>query len=67
MERNVQVIRCRCGKTFAAHLCDSVDDDIEWAKMVVKYINRGCTVEIMNIKNFRLERCTCNNRNAIQI
>jgi hypothetical protein len=61
MERFVRVIRCRCGKTFAAHIADTIYEDKDWQRFVLKYLEKGCTVEIMNVKKFNLEWCICNN------
>ena len=57
--REVQVIKCKCGKTFAGCLAPYCYSDSEWQRDMRKYVKRGCTVELIDSKDFNLENCVC--------
>lgn len=55
----VQLIRCKCGKVFAAAAEPHCYSDAEWQKEMRKYIKRGCTVEMSNNNDWKFEQCVC--------
>ena len=57
--KQVQVIKCKCGKVFAMCLAPECYQDAEWMRDIRKYSKKGCTVEIGDSSNFKFEDCTC--------
>lgn len=62
MTKEVQVVRCSCGVTFAASIIPDCYSNAKWQKDVRKYIDKGCTVEFMNVKDFELDFCNCHKK-----
>lgn len=62
-ERKVQLIKCKCGKIFAACIEPDCYTDKVWLKNMRKYVIKGCSVEMASSsKSFRFEKCTCNDK-----
>lgn len=57
--RLIQVIKCKCGKTFAACCEPECYTDKDWQKDVRNYVKKGCTVEMREAGQWNFERCTC--------
>lgn len=57
--KQVQVIRCKCGSTFAASILPYCFTSVEWQRDMRKYVKQGCSVEIMDVEVFQLEWCKC--------
>ncbi len=57
----IQIIRCKCGKSFAACREPECYTEKEWMKDLRKYVQEGCTVEMIDSGegNLQLERCEC--------
>jgi hypothetical protein len=58
--KNMQIIKCRCGKCFAACVEPECYTDKEWVKELRKYVLAGCTVEIVPCGCPNFEDCDCN-------
>jgi hypothetical protein len=57
----IQIIRCKCGKPFAACREPECYTEKEWMKDLRKYVQEGCTVEMIDsgVGNLSLEKCVC--------
>jgi hypothetical protein len=55
----IQVIKCKCGKVFAACAQPECFIDKEWLKDLRKYLAGGCAVAMMDANDFRFEKCEC--------
>lgn len=62
MTRKAQVLKCKCGKIFAACIEPECYTDKKWQKDLRKYVLKGATVEILETPVFTLESCVCNNQ-----
>ena len=58
--RQIQIIKCKCGKAFAACAAPECYADADWQKDMRKYVGSGCTVEIVNSGEWDFEDCVCN-------
>ncbi len=56
-----QIITCLCGKTFASYYEPECYADAKWQRDMRKYIKRGCKIELIELSNLKLEKCTCKN------
>jgi hypothetical protein len=62
----IQIIKCRCGKIFAACVESECYTDKDWTKELRKYVNGGCTVEMIDSKEFiGFEKCDCNKQKKL--
>ena len=57
--RLIQIIKCKCGKTFAACCEPECYTDKDWQKELRDYVKNGCTVEMVESGNWEMESCTC--------
>ncbi len=57
--RKAQVIKCKCGSTFAACVEPNCYTDSDWKRDLSKYVKMGFTVEILDCGLFRFEKCKC--------
>jgi hypothetical protein len=55
----IQIIKCKCGKTFAAATEPHCYSDADWQRDTRKYIKRGCTVEMVDHHEWKFEECVC--------
>lgn len=68
----IQIIKCKCGKVFAAATEPHCYVDVEWQRDMRKYIKRGCSVEMVNNHEWKFEECVCekkekNKKNSNQL
>lgn len=57
----IQIIKCKCGVTFAGYCAPECYTDKEWIKDIAKYLKRGCEVDLIDSGNgLTLEKCKCN-------
>lgn len=54
-----QVVICKCGSKFAACVEPNCYTQKEWLKDLRKYVQEGCTVEMIEATEFKFERCKC--------
>lgn len=57
--KKAQIVKCRCGKVFAACMEPECYTDKDWQRDVRKYANGGCTVHLVVSDSFRFEVCKC--------
>lgn len=57
--RQVQIIKCKCGRVFAMCVIPEAYQDAEWMRELRKYVKKGCTVEVGFSKDYSLENCIC--------
>lgn len=57
--RELQVVRCHCGKIFAACVAPECYTDVDWMRDVRKYASKGMKVCIIDTDDFKFEECTC--------
>lgn len=57
IENIMEVIKCKCGKAFAA--CYAEYQDEEWIAERVKYLKGGCSVVFLKPNEFEFEFCNC--------
>lgn len=55
----IQIINCKCGKTFAASKEPECYIDKEWQKQLSKYVKNGCTVKMVHPGEWAFEKCEC--------
>lgn len=55
----VQIIKCKCGKIFAAAAEPHCYVDAEWQKDMRKYVKKGCVVEMVENGDWKFENCVC--------
>ena len=65
--RKAQVIVCKCGAKFAACVEPHCYTEKDWQKDLRKYVNEGCTVEMVDCASFRFEKCRCKEIKAANI
>lgn len=53
----IEVIKCSCGKVFAACVDGSQDD--EWKENKKQYLKAKCTIEYKERQDFVFESCKC--------
>lgn len=54
-----QVIKCKCGKIFAACREPECYEDAQWMRDLRKYVKNGNTVELLDLDKFTFESCAC--------
>ena len=54
-----QVIKCKCGATFSGCIEPYCYTDTDYLKELKKYVQEGCTVEMVEASEFKFQRCTC--------
>jgi len=61
MSKKIQIVKCKCGSTFAACWEPMCYEDKDWQKNLRKYLKQGATVAtIENPPGGQLfQRCTC--------
>lgn len=58
----IQVIKCPCGKIFAACCEPECYSDAEWQKNMRGYVKKGCKPEMIEHgSGWEFEKCTCKN------
>ncbi len=58
--RELQVIKCKCGKVFAAAQVPECYMEKEWMDELRDYVvNKGCTVDIVFANGNIFEKCEC--------
>lgn len=65
MTRKAQVLKCKCGKVFAACIEPECYTDKEWQKKLREYVLKGATVEILETPVFTLESCVCKKKQKV--
>ena len=60
----IQIINCKCGKTFAAEMEPDCYTDKEWLRELTKYVKGGCTVKMVNSGEWQFEKCECKKQDA---
>lgn len=58
----IQIIKCKCGKTFAACAEPMCYEDAEWQKEMRAYVKKGCTVSVVEAGTWQFESCVCNEK-----
>tara|TARA_R110000744_G_scaffold128069_1_gene235086 strand:+ start:719 stop:931 length:213 start_codon:yes stop_codon:yes gene_type:complete len=53
----VEIINCKCGKSFAA--CTDGMQDEEWREERIEYVKVGCTINFVDRQDFNFESCDC--------
>jgi len=69
-ECKIQVITCKCGAQFAACAVPECYTENDWLKSLRKYVQQGCSVDIIDSGTLTLEKCKCkkdNNQLTIKI
>lgn len=57
----IQVIVCKCGSKMAACLEPYCYTDKDWHRDIKKYLDKGCSVEMIESgKGLSLAKCKCN-------
>ena len=59
----IQITKCPCGKTFAACKEPYCYTDAEYQKDTRAYIEKGCTISMVEPGGWSLEKCTCKDMN----
>lgn len=54
-----QVIKCKCGKIFAACRLPECYAEADWMRDLRKYVKQGCTIELIDCDKFTFEQCVC--------
>ena len=62
--RKIQVLKCKCGATYAACIEPDCYEDTEWLKDLGKCLKDGGTVEMSDTLTFRFEKCKCGSTSA---
>ncbi len=62
-----QVIKCKCGKVFAACREPECYTEKDWMKDMRKYVIDGCTVDMVNTNEFQFENCVCDKSASVKI
>lgn len=55
----IQIIKCKCGKSFAACRVPECYSDADWQKEMRAYVKKGCTVELVDAGSWQIESCAC--------
>ena len=63
--KKAQVIICKCGAKFAACAEPFCYTEKDWQKDLRNYVNKGCTVEVIDCGSFKLESCKCNETKSV--
>lgn len=65
--KRIQVISCKCGKTFAASIEPECYKDKEWMDNLREYVTNGCSVDLIKSGegNLKLEECICTDKISI--
>ena len=55
----IQIISCKCGKTFAG--CNEPECylDKKWMKDIRKSVKKGCSVKVVPLTEFSFGKCEC--------
>ncbi len=64
----VQIIKCKCGKTFAACIEPECYTEAEWMRDLRKYVKGGCSVSLVaSGKDFQFEKCECKKTGQLKL
>lgn len=58
-KEKAQIIKCKCGSIIAGCAEPYCYEDSDWQKDMRKLVKKGCTVELVEVSDFKLERCKC--------
>lgn len=53
----LEIINCKCGKSFAA--CVDGMQDEEWKEQKTEHVKAKCTVHFVDRQDFKFESCDC--------
>ena len=68
LRKKTQIIKCKCGKTFAACTEPECYTDKDWIKSLRKYVLDGCSVEVVDTNSdWKFEKCICETENPNQL
>lgn len=56
----IQVIKCKCGSTFSGCCEPECYTDKDYLKELKRYIEKGCTVDMVDKGKFDYQPCRCN-------
>lgn len=57
--KKAQIVKCKCGVTFAACAEPNCYTDNQWQRDVREYIKKGCTVDAVEAKSIEFGDCKC--------
>lgn len=55
----IQAVKCICGAIFSGCQEPECYTDMEYLKQLSKDVRRGCTVKMLDAKDFKFGECTC--------
>jgi hypothetical protein len=56
----IQAIQCKCGKFYAGYMVPQCYKDTDWQKKVKDWLKNGYTMQFIENKHFKIDKCTCN-------